>query len=380
MRGTVIKRGRTYSVVIDIGRGPDGRRIRKWHSGYKTRKAAEHARTTLLHSLDQGTYVEPTKTTLGEFLNEKWLPGVAMTLRPSTLAMYRTNIEKHIIPGLGHAALRTLTPDALNMFYAQLLVTGRRDGRGGLSPRTVRINHVIIHRALRDATRWGLLARNVAELADPPRVALKELEAWSPDQTAAFLASTANDRLAALWVLTASTGMRRGEVCGLRWRDVDLDAGRLKVSQTIVVVDYKLVASEPKTSAGRRTLALDQRTVAALRAHRARQLEERLAWGELWNDEGLVFVREDGRPVHPERVSKWFDQRVRRAGLPRLSFHGLRHSYVTMLLRAGQPLHVVARRAGHSSPNVTSAVYAHVLPGDDEEAALAGARLLGGSA
>jgi len=132
--------------------------------------------------------------------------------------------------------------------------------------------------------------------------------------------------------------------------------------------------SEPKTSAGRRTLALDPGTVTALRSHRARPAEERLSWGAAWQDAGLVIVREDGQLVHPKRLSKWFDQRVKRAGLPRITFHGLRHSYVTMLLRAGQPLRVVSQRAGHSSPTVTSSVYAHVLPGDDEAAG----KILGG--
>ncbi len=379
MRGTVIKRGSTYSVVIDVGRGPDGKRIRKWHSGFKTRKAAESARTDLLHSLDKGSYVEPTKLTLAEFLTDRWLPVVERSRRPSTVAMYRINIETHIIPELGHVALRSLTPDALNIFYGDLLSHGRRDDKGGLSVRTVRINHVILHGALRDATKWGLLARNVAELADPPSGEAREVKAWSPEQTAAFLASTADDRLSALWVLTASTGMRRGEVLGLRWRDVDLEASRLSIRQTLVVVNYKPTISEPKTAAGKRTLALDPRTVAELRSHKARQAAERMKLGKgALDDDSLVFVREDGSLIHPERLSKWFDQAVKRATLPRLTFHGLRHSYVTMLLRAGQPLHVVAGRAGHSSPNVTSAVYSHVLPGDDEAAALAGARALGG--
>jgi integrase len=170
--------------------------------------------------------------------------------------------------------------------------------------------------------------------------------------------------------------MRRGEILGLRWSDIDLETATLTIRQTLVAVNSKPVLSEPKTGAGRRTLALDPATVAALRSHKARQAQERLMWGSEWQDTGLVFVREDGEPINPERLSKWFNQRVKRAGLPRITFHGLRHSYVTMLLRAGQPLRVVSQRAGHSSPNVTSAVYAHVLPGDDETAALVGARLL----
>jgi integrase len=376
VRGTVVKRGKSWSVVVEFGRGPDGKRIRKWHSGYRTRKAAEQARTKLLTALDEGMYVAPTNVTLGVFLTEKWLPAISATVRPTTAALYRTNVEAHIVPKLGPIALRNLGPDALNRFYAEALTSGRCDGRGGLSTRTVRILHVILHRALRDATKWGITARNVAELADPPKVKTREMACWSPEQTTAFLASTADDRMAALWHLAASTGMRRGEILGLRWSDVDLDAATLTIRQTIVVVDSKPVLSEPKTGAGRRTLALDPATVTALRSHRARQAQERLAWGAAWQDVGLVFVREDGQLVNPERLSKWFGRRAKSAGLPRITFHGLRHSYVTMLLRDGQPLRTVAQRAGHSSPNVTSAIHAHVLPGDDEAAALAGARLL----
>jgi integrase len=291
--------------------------------------------------------------------------------------MYRTNVDAHIVPKLGHIELRRLGPDSLNRFYAEMLRSGRRDGKGGLSTRTVRILHVILHRALRDAVRWGIIPRNVADLADPPKVKTREMACWSPEQMSQFLVSTSEDRLAALWRLVASTGMRRGEILGLRWSDLDLDAGSLSIGQTLVVVDSQAVLSEPKTGAGRRTLALDPATIAALRSHRARQAEERLMYGREWRDSGLVFVREDGEPINPERLSKWFDQRVTRTGLPRITFHGLRHSYVTMLLRAGQPLRTVSQRVGHSSPNVTSAVYAHVLPGDDEAAALAGAKLLG---
>jgi integrase len=173
--------------------------------------------------------------------------------------------------------------------------------------------------------------------------------------------------------------MRRGEVLGLRWSDVDFETGSLRIAQTLVVVNYALQLSEPKTSAGKRTLMIDPATIAALRAHRKRQLEEQLAWSSNWkNSEGLVFVREDGSMIHPERLSKWFDQRVTAAKLPRITFHGLRHSYVTMLLRGGQPIRAVSARVGHASANVTNAIYSHVLPGDDEVAALAGAALLGG--
>jgi integrase len=378
-RGTVIKRGKSWSVVLDLGRDDAGRRLRRWHSGFKTKSDAEKARTRLLGDLDAGTYVEPNKVTVKSFFEVHWLPSVAATLRPTTLAMYEMNAKAHILPELGGIRLVQLTPSRLNAFYANRLSAGRRQGEGGLSSRTVRILHVILHRALSDAVRWGLLVRNVAELADPPKVQTREMKAWPPEDTRRFLDSVRSDRLHALWRLSATTGMRRGEILGLRWRDIDFEASSLTVCQTLVVVRYRPTFSEPKTAAGKRTLALDPETLTALRSHRRRQAEERLSWGSEWRgaELDLAFVRENGSPIHPERLSSWFNQRVAAAELPRINYHGLRHSYITMLLRAGQPLRVVSQRAGHSSPNVTSAVYAHVLPGDDEAAATVGAQILG---
>ena len=216
----------------------------------------------------------------------------------------------------------------------------------------------------------------MAEDAKVPKLTTKEMEVWSPEQLSAFLEHVATDRMAALWRLAATTGMRRGELLGLRWADVDFEAGALTVSQSLTIADYKTHISTPKTDGSRRRLTLDPATLAALRAHRARQSAERLALGVAWQDTGLVFTREDGGEVHPHLVSRWFDQRLKAAGLPRITFHAVRHSYATMLLRGGQPIHRVSKRLGHSKPTVTLNIYGHVLPGDDEEAALAGAELL----
>jgi integrase len=373
MRGSIIKRGSTYTVVVDVGRGPDGKRVRRWHSGYRTRRAAELARTRILHAIDQGTYKEPTKVTLGEYL-DGWLE--RLDVKDSTKSLYRTNITAYIVPSIGHVQVAKLTRDQFTDFYRELERSGRKRG-GGLSKRSVRIVHVIIRRALQDAVKSDLLPRNVAALADSPRLGHHEADCWTPEQLGRFLDTTSHDRLAALWQLIASTGMRRGEVLGLRWSDLDLDAGRLTINQTVVNVDNRpTISPTPKTKAGRRTLALDADTVVALRRHRARQAEERLACGTAWRETGLVFTMEDGGLIRPALLSRRFTAAVRRAGLPPLGIHGLRHSYITMLLRDGVPLRVVAERAGHSSANVTSAVYSHVLPGDDEDAAERGAALL----
>ena len=165
MRGHIRRRGRTWSVVVDLGRDDRGQRKQKWHSGYRTKRDAERALVEILGRLERGTYVEPTRQELGAYLRE-WLPAVRSTVRPGTWNSYRTNMERHVIPRIGTVPLQRLGAEHLNGLYAELLEGGRCDGRGGLSPRTVRYTHTILHRALRDAVRWGRLPRNVADLAD----------------------------------------------------------------------------------------------------------------------------------------------------------------------------------------------------------------------
>lgn len=380
MKGTVIKRGASWSVVLDLGRDGAGRRVRKWHSGYRSRKDAERARVELLSQVHQGTYVAPSKVSLGEFLVEEWLPAKRSTVKETTLASYEMHVTKHITPRIGGAPLTTLGPAQLNAFYAELLASGRRSGSGGLSPTTVRRIHATLHKAMADAVRWGRLARNAADQADPPRAAQAEMSIWTREELRAFLDGVRGDRLFAAWLLAATTGMRRGELLGLRWSDVDLEAGTVSVRQIRTVARYSVLTVAPKTDKGTRTIALDGETAAGLRAHRVAQMEERLLLGPGYrNDEDLVFTRPDGTPIHPERLSSMFRQLCRRSGLPAVRLHDVRHSYVTALLAAGVPLKVVSQRVGHASPMVTMTIYQHVLPGDDRAAAEAGARAILGS-
>jgi integrase len=268
MRGSIIRRGSTYSVVLDLGRGPDGRRVRKWHSGYETRKDAERARVELLAARGRGAYVAPSKRTTGAFLREDWLPGLRAQVRPGTWAEHKSKVEVHLVPAIGGVQLQQLTPGHLNALYADLL-------ERGLSARTVLHVHATIRRALADATRWGLVPRNVALLASPPRPGRPVLQVWTAAELRAFLAAVEGDRLYALWLLAASTGMRRGEVLGLQWPDVDLDRARVAVRRSLVTVGHEVVVSEPKTAKGRRSVALDPATVAGLKARRKHQTAER---------------------------------------------------------------------------------------------------------
>ncbi len=375
MRGHVRKRGRTWTYVVDVGRDAKGKRRQKWVGGFESKREAQSALTDALSALGRGTFVEPSQESVAEFLRQ-WLSTVESQLRPSTFASYSATIENHIVPRIGGIRLRDLGPGQLTNLYGDLHRDGSLRGPGGLSSRTVRYVHRIVHRALQDAVRWGHLFRNPVGLADPPRVEKSESAVWSAAEARLFIDSTRQDRLRALYLLALTTGMRRGELLGLRWSDVDFERCRLSAKQTLVSVGYEVRVSEPKTKRARRSIALDGATVAILRSHRAEQSVERLRFGEGAEDNDLVFTREDGSLLHPMSVSARFKRLVRSAGLSPIRFHGLRHTSATLALEAGLHPKVVSERLGHSSITVTLDTYSHAVPALQEEAAEALAALL----
>ncbi len=372
MRGSVIKRGKSWSVVVELPPDPEtGKRRQRWHSGYRTRKEAERARIELLSIVDSGTYVDHNRETLAEFIAD-WLPAIERTIRPATLHSYERNLRLHVTPYIGTLPLPKIDAGVLNGLYARLLKEGRRDRQGGFSPRTVRYVHTILHRALKDGAKWGRIARNPADAANAPRAAANaapEMTTWTAGELRTFLEQNAEDRLYAAWLLLATTGMRRGEALGLRWADLDFETGRAAVRQTVVMVGKEVVFGTPKTAKGRRVVALDTATLAGLRAHRARQLEERLLIGAGWRDLGLAFAKVTGEPLHPDRFSREFDRRVERSGLPRIRLHDLRHTWATLALQAGVHPKVVQERLGHSAVGITLDVYSHSIPAMQADAA-----------
>jgi integrase len=372
---------RTWFFVIDLP-AAGGRRRQMWRRGFPTKKAAAEALAVVAAEQARGTFVRPSRVTVHRFLADEWLPAKAAALKPSTAAAYRQMIESYIAPRIGDLPLAKVDGSVLNALYADLLANGRTgaSGRiGGLSPKTVRNVHGVLHRAFKDAVRWRRLAVNPCDAADQPRRAGPEMRVWTPSELGRFIAATEHDRLGAVWRLLATTGLRRGELAGLRWSDVDLSAGRLTIRQTMTMVDGRPQVGTPKSTAGARSVALDASTVAALRAWKRRQAEERLAMGAGWQDSaGLVVTEPDGSPVHPQVLSRRFTATSKRAGLPAIRLHDVRHSYATAALGAGVGVKVLSQRLGHADVGVTLRVYAHVLPGDDEAAAETVAAVLSG--
>lgn len=360
-----------WYVVIELPRDTEGKRRQKWYGSYRTRKEAEAARIEILHQVNTGTWVEPTSTTFGEWVNETWLPLVAQRLKPSAEAHYRNYLRLHILPTLGPLQFRQITPTILNQLYTRLLTEGNRKTGGPLSAKTVTNVHAIIHKALEDALDLGLINVNMADRAKPPRPNAKkpnEIKSWTPEELRRFLDLIQAHRLEAAYYLKAFTGMRRAEILGLRWQDLDLAVGRLAVRQTMTAVGYKIVKGSPKTHQAR-TIDLDPITVKRLRQHRERQSEDRQEWGNDYHDEDLVFAREDGSPVHPHSFSQTFERVVARSGLRPIPLHGLRHTHATVGLSLGVPAPVISERLGHEDVAFTLKQYAHVLPGMQADAA-----------
>jgi integrase len=288
------------------------------------------------------------------------------------------HVHKYLVPRFGSIPLKKLTTTTISVAYEQMRESGRlKDHDKPLSAHSVRHTHSVLRLALKDAVTVGKIRNNPAIGAKLPRDRgeAREMQVWTAEQLAAFLQSTRGDRLHELWYTAAFTGLRRGELLGLRWSDVtwpeeDDQPGRLRVRRGIVSVDGRAEISSPKTEAGARDVAIDPGTVVAMRRQAARQLEDHDKWGDAWQDTGYVFTIENGQPIHPERLTKLFCEALGQAKLPRIRLHDLRHTHATLGLEAGIPVKVISQRLGHSSTRITQDVYQHVLREQQNDAAV----------
>lgn len=361
MAGTVERYGKGWQYRADIGIDP-GTGKRRWATkgGFASQKAARTVLNKVLAAADDGMVVTRSSTLFGHYLDE-WMDGAESSLKPTTASGYRRAIDK-LKAKLGRVRLQGLTTLGIERAYRQLIL-------GGLSAKTVRHSPTVLRRALADAERLGLVSRNAAAAAKAPAMVDKEQSTWTPADLSTFLSSVADHRLFAAFVVSATTGMPRGELLGLRWREVDLDAGRVSIVRTITTVIGQPIETSTKTNKSRRSVALDTATVEVLRAHLERQALERAAAGSAWRETGLVFTREDGSAIHPDRFSRWFTTLVDAAGVLRIRLHDLRHTHATLALEAGVHPQVVSERLGHATVGITLDLYSHVSPAMDEAAA-----------
>jgi integrase len=367
MKDGVIRRGSTWSYVVRERDAQTGKSRPRWVGGFPTRKAAKDARDGARNAVNRGTFVPPQDLKVGAWL-DRWIVAHEVELKPSTAQSYRGNIERYLRPAIGEERVQALSPSRLGVLFRELHEHGGKGGRP-LSAGTVAGARAVLRRAMNDAVVDRLIEVNpVSGSKVPKRDGKPKHATWTGEQLAKFLGHAADTRWAPLWELAAATGMRRGELMGLRWGDVDLDAGVISVERSTTQLKIGRVTTTPKNHQ-RRQVAIDPHTVAAVKAWRVKQAAERLEWGAAYEDvEGLVFTWENGSPVFPDYVSKAFGKAQAGADLPRINLHAARHSHATMLLRAGVPVHIVAKRLGHKDPSVTLNVYADAIPEDDNRA------------
>ncbi len=336
-----------WRLRVDVGVKPNGRRDQRC-STHPTRKAAQQELARTRHQVAEGRYVGRSRTTVAQYLTE-WTAG-RRDLRPNTVAMYH-NVLLHVTEAYGSKALQQLTKADLDRLVEAMLTSGRRNGHKGtpLSAATVVRMLVVLGKALDDAVRAGHLPRNAARLVQKPRRTAPTTRRWTEQEADAFLRAAERDRLYACWRLSM-IGLRRGELLGLRWCDLDLNGRELHVQQARVALnDGTTIICPPKTVRSRRSLPIDLATVAALRALRACQATERLAAGGAYDgSSGLIGLDEIGHPIRPERYSDAFTRLAKRAGLPQIRLHDARHSALSIMVERGVPISTVAAWAGHA--------------------------------
>jgi integrase len=374
-RGHVRRQGEgTWEIKFEAGRDiASGKRITRYVTFRGTKKAAEAELTHLLNHRDQGTLADTRKQTVAEYLLHWLKVDIDRRLAGRTAARHRGIVEKNIVPRLGHLPIRSLTASHIEAFEADLQREGwikaraksakqEQEEQRGLSAQTVLHVHRTLSQALGHAVRTNVLYRNPAELVRPPRPPKREIKILSKPEIGVVLGAARETDLYLPVLVSLSTGIRRGELLGLRWTDLDLDRATMTVNQAMERVRKVTTFKPPKTTTSRRSISLPSACVEALRVHRARQSEQRLAMGLGRNSGALVFAQADGSPADADSLSKAFSRLVAAAGVTPITLHGLRHTHISHLLMDGVHLKVVSERAGHANVNVTMAIYAAFLP------------------
>jgi len=368
MKGSIRERspGR-WAIILDIPDPQTGKRRRKWHSFEGNKREAQIESAKLIAAVQTGNYLEPNKITLATFL-ARWLNHMKSQVTPKSHERYSGIVNQNLSPALGAVHLTKLKPAQISAAYSAALASGRRDGTGGLAPRTVGHMHRVLKQALGQAIRWELLTRNPADAVDPPKIEWKPMQTYDVAQTVEVIEAVRGTPILMPTLLAVLCGLRRGEICALRWRNVDLAAGQLSVVESLEQTKAGLRFKSPKSGKGR-TVALASIVVDELRAYRVKRAQEILRLGVGLSDDDLVIAHADGSIVQPIYISQLWARTIRTTKLAHLRFHDLRHAHATHLLANGVHPKVASERLGHSKVGITLDLYSHVIPGMQEDAA-----------
>lgn len=372
MKGHIVKRSKTsYSLVIELGPHPEtGKRQQKWITVEGTKKEAEKELAKRLNEVNTGNFVEPDKVSVADYFDQ-WLT-VAAPLKAGQLTIdrYKGIIDHHIKPSFGRLRLQSLTPMHIETHYSRLRKGGRKDGReGGLSPQTILHHHRLISEALQKAVSWGLLQANPADRVEAPSVPAREVEPINEAESAWLLTVAEGTRLYIPILMAVSLGLRRGEILAVQWRDLDAVQGVLRIRRAIEESSTGMAFKTPKSKSGNRKVAVPRVTLVALEKHRAAQERNRELLGEGYAANDLICCVEDGTVWKPSAFTSAYRDLLRRRKLTGPNFHALRHTHASHLLDAGVDAKVISKRLGHSRASFTMDIYAHLMPGQDEEAA-----------
>jgi len=363
-----------YLVRVEGRRDPVTGARKRFSRQVATIQEARKLERSWQVEIERGTAVDPAKTTVAELL-DAWLATKAGEITGQSHKDYEIIVRRHLKPALGTIRVQELTTARVQAQYAAW-------ADAGMSARMIRGCHMRLSQALRQAVRFGIVATNACDATSPPRLSGSKADVWNADEASRFLRESGTDWLHPLWHLLLLEGMRRGEALGLRWRDLNWERGTVHLSQTVAPDKSNrgaaMIQRRTKTTTGARTVKLSPDTLEALREHRPRWLERKLA-AVTWADHDLIVCTGLGTPINPNNVSRSFEALVKRAGLRRIRVHDLRHTSATLLLLAGTPAKVVSERLGHASIGITFDLYSHVLPAMQDDAALAISRILAGA-
>jgi integrase len=372
VRGHIVKRGKdSYSIVVSLGRDPTtGKYKYQWVSVKGTKREAEKRLSELLSQIDNGTFARPSKTMLAEYL-ETWLNEyVWVELAPRTAEGYELIVRRHLIPALGRITLTGLKPEHIQHYQSEKLSCGRADGKGGLSPRTVRQHYMALHAALERAVKMGLVGRNAADAVSAPRYQRHQWQSLSEFGVNSVLEAARNTPYYVLFYQALFTGMRRSELLALRWCDVDLLLGRVQVTRSLHQLGSgDVVIRSPKSERSRRMVSLPPSATLVFQEEKEKQRRDRGALGMALKDDDLVFRDVEGKPLRPDTVTHAWVKLVRRIGLRGIRLHDARHTHASLMLKQGVHPKIVQERLGHASIQLTLDTYSHVVPGLQEAAA-----------